>query len=94
MIEKIKKIIVKVLVIVVFAVLVPLMMTGQAGCPTGCETGAVCGNLRCEFPETVGSCPMDCTGGETYTCGDGHCDWPFENCVEGSPYDCPADCCK
>jgi hypothetical protein len=47
MFEKIKNIFLKILVVITFAILVPLMMTGQAGCPTGCET-AICGNGICE----------------------------------------------
>jgi hypothetical protein len=62
MFEKIKNIFLKILVVITFAILVPLMMTGQAGCPTGCETGqpTICGNGICESGENNLNCPADC----------------------------------
>ncbi len=49
------------------------------------EPMAVCGDGRCQAPETSESCPLDCVIGSVL-CGDGKCEAPE---TSGS---CPADC--
>ncbi len=58
------------------------------GTPFGPPAGPVCGNLACEAPETIASCPADCSAipPPAPFCGNAVCD-PGENTAS-----CPADC--
>lgn len=62
---------------------VPVVDCGFDAC-LGAAAGKVCGNAKCEAPETKVKCPADCH--DAPKCGDGACTAPESMAT------CPADC--